>query len=983
MANKKQGTGVVVEGNAYTKAASANHGIVKGLVQETPPKYSFETETTVFPDLYPRHLIRSMSDAEIQKKTDALLQAMTFSEKCELLHGQNIAPKATGFSSFVGGVPRLGIPVMFQHDGPSGVNSLYETTHLPVEMLAGCTFSPELAWKYGQVLGEELVSIGSNWQLGCQFDLTRHPFWMRSRDTYGEDYYLTGEMAVAETLGLQAQGAGAMGKHMGAYCTNGDNLLSSWVDEQTLHTAYLYPFEMACKRARLASVMTTYTRLNGYYTASNTYMQKDVARNMWGWKGNMTTDAGGNQEVSVHLGTDNEMGYRHNGEPGIRAYLEAGLMTMADVDEAVRHILWGYGVAGYLGLVEIDHLTGKAKYEPGRTTYILMPDTYWHDRVSGLYKRHNDIAVEIAEKGLVLLKNENSALPLTAETLKRGVALIGYGAKHNTEGTGFERSFGVLEYMQTPGGALKEICDCKLTVEPLEDKLGYVISAEYLYQDENGTMPGLKRTYGIRREDCYVPKFTGFPGMPVEEGEDAPPPPPGMGEKEPVETKMGEFPTGALFGVDKKLEFLADKGFFTGGTALPKGDAYTWRGYLKAPETGEYTLALHGIGGDANLRVYDGETELVGVSTSGMGFGHGPQWEFDEATPEGMTSARRNVTLEAGHMYRVLVTAKAEYDEKDLSLRLAWITPSRRQADYDAAIQAAKQNPTVIYFAREGVLGHGGMNFTKFDLAINEVDQLLAIQKAARDAGNTFIVVVHSRSAFALDGGWCGNTDAVIAAFYPGQGGNTALARLLTGKANFSGKLCVTIPENTKDTCVSVDEATSIERRGSLVDMRTPITASFTEKLDFGYRWNERTGVKPGFAFGHGLSYTSFSYGNVHARRTETGITVTVDVTNSGAMAGDEIVQVYIGPGEAPEYVFFAQKQLCGFARTGVLQPGEQRVVEIHVPERMLSYWDVKTEIHTFPDDSKGKWRLAKSPRKLMIGAASDDIRAELTVTIS
>lgn len=980
---KEKKLGARVEANAYTQAASANHGNTKGVVNENPPVFRTESGTTTFPDTYPRHLIQPMDDQEITIITEAVLKAMTFSEKCQLLHGQNIAPKVTGCSSFVGGVPRLGIPVMFQHDGPSGVNSIYETTHLPVEMVAGCTFSPELAWKYGKVLGQELVSVGSNWQLGCQFDLTRHPFWMRSRDTYGEDYYLTGEMAVAETQGLQSQGAGAMAKHMGAYCTNGDNLLSSWVDEQTLHTAYLYPFEMAAKRARLASIMTTYTRLNGFYTASHTYMQKDVARALWGWKGNMTTDAGGNQEVSVHLGTDNEMGYRYNGEPGIRAYLENGLMTMDDVDQAVRHILWGYGVAGYLGLVEIDSLTGCAKYQPGRTDYILMPDTYWHDRVSGMYREHNDIAVEIAEKGQVLLKNENHALPLTPEKLKNGVALIGYGAKHNIEGTGFERSFGVLEFMRTPGEALEEIAECKLTTCVLDDKLGYTIPAAYLYQDDQGENAGLIRTYGIAKSDCYVPKFTGFPGMPqAEEGEDAPPPPPGMENTEPQETKMAEFPTGAFSCVDAKLEFLAEKGFFTGGSAFPQGSAYTWKGYLKAPENGEYALALHGIGGDSNLRVFDGETELLGVSTAGMGFGHGPQWEFDEATPEGMTSARKTVTLEAGKLYRILITAKATYEEKDLSIRLAWITPSQKQKDYDDAIEAAKTNPTVIYFAREGVLGHGGMNFTKLDLEVNDLPQLLAVQKAAKEAGNTFIVVMYSRSAFALDGDWCPNTDALIASFYPGQGGNTALARLLTGKANFSGKLCVTIPAKTEDTCVSTDEATSIERRGNLVNMWTPATATFTEKLDFGYRWNERTGIKPGFAFGHGLSYTSFSYSDVTAERTEQGAAVTVTVTNTGAVAGDEIVQVYLGPGQAPDHVFFAEKQLAAFARTGALQPGEQKTLTLPVSERMLSYWDVQAEIHTAHDGSKGKWVLAEGPRDFMIGAASDDIRAQVRIII-
>lgn len=989
---KEKKTGVAVEANEYTKAASAAlGGNVKGLYQENPPKFSKETETITFPDLYPRELIRPMDDDEIAEKAEAVLKAMTFTEKCELLHGQHNAPKATGFSSFVLGVPRLGVPAMVQHDGPAGCNSLYETTNLPVEMLAGCTFDPKMAYKYGTVIGEELVSIGSNWQLGCQFDMSRHPFWMRSRDTYGEDYFLTGEMAVAETKGVQDHGAGAMGKHMGAYCTNGDNILSSWVDEQTLHTAYLYPFEQACKRGRLASIMTTYTRLNGYFTASNTYMQKDVARDMWGWKGNMTTDAGGNQEVSVHLGTDNEMGYGYNGEPGIRAYLEAGLMTMDDVDTAVRHILWGYGAAGYLGLVQIDPITKAAKYDPERTDVILMPDTYWQDRVAGLYEKHNEMAAEIAEKGYVLLKN-NNVLPLSAEDLKNGVALIGYGAKHNIEGTGFERSYGVLQYQTSLETSLRKLLgnDINVTTEPMDDLHGYAIQPEYLFQDEACTLPGLARTYGITKKDCYVPKMNFPGGMPPmgpegddDEGDAPMMMPPGMGNSKPKATPMEGFETGKLAKIDSNIEFLGVPGYFTGGTAMPKGSVYTWKGYVKAPETGEYTIALHSIGGNnSTLRLYDGETELAAGSCAGMGAGHGPQWEWDEPTPEGMTSLRCTVTLEAGKAYRVLVTGSADYDEKDLQLRLAWITPSRKQADHDAAIKAAKENPVVIYFAREGVLGHGGMNFTKFDLEINDLQQLLEVQKAAKEAGNKFAVIVYSRSAFALDGGWEPNTDALVAAFYPGQGGNTALARLVSGKASFSGKLCMTIPADTKDTCVSVDEATSEERRGKIVDMRTPATANFTEKLDFGYRWNERMGIKPGFAFGHGLSYTTFEYSDFAAVRTEDGVDVTFAITNTGDVTADEVAQVYIGPGQAPEHVFFAAKQLCGFQRVEAIAPGEKRQVTISVGWRMLSYWDVEAEVVPQPDGALGKWVLAKGPRTIMLGAASDDIKFEAVVNI-
>ena len=979
---------VAVVGNAYTQAASAGlGGIVRGLVCEEPPAADPETECVRFPDLYPRRLIRPMTDEEIEPLIEALLRSMTFSEKCALLHGTSTAPKVTGCSSYVAGVPRLGVPAMIQHDGPAGVNSVYETTNLPVEMLAGCTFDPELAYAYGQVLGEELVSIGSNWQLGCQFDLSRHPFWMRSRDTYGEDYYLTAQMAAAQTRGVQEHGAGAMAKHMGAYCTNGDNLLSSWVDEQTLHTAYLYPFEEAAKKSRLASIMTTYTRLNGYFTASHVYMQKDTARGMWNWKGNMTTDAGGNQEVSVHLGTDHEMGMGfHNDESGVRAYIRAGLMTLQDVDTAVSHILWGYGAAGYLGLVRVDSLTGLAKQEPGRTEAILFPDTYQKDRMAGLYKKHNDIAVRIAEKGYVLLKNEDHALPLSQKDLTTGVALLGYGARHNMEGTGFERSFGVLEFMRSPGQALEELCgrDIRLTAEPVEDPHGTAIPASALYRDAEASLPGLERTCGIAKKDCYVPAPS-FPfGMPpAEEGEDGEVMlPPGMAPEKPAEYPMEGFATGTPAGIDPQLEYLAEPGFFTGGTALPYGSAYTWRGWLLAPEDGEYTLAIHGIGGRADLRLYDGDRELAAAGITPSDGGHGPQWEFDEPTPEGMTSVRSKVTLRKGRTYRLLITARATYEEKDLQLRLAWVTPSQKQADHDRAIRAAEENPVVIYFAREGVLGHGGMNFTKFDLEVNDLDRLLEVQRAAKKAGSRFIVVVYSRSAFALDGDWVEDCDAVIAAFYPGQGGNTALARLLTGQANFSGKLCMTIPRNTGDTCVSESEELSRERRGNLVDMRTPITANFTEKLDFGYRWNARTGIRPGFAFGHGLSYTTFAYSDLTLTRTERGVEAEFTLTNTGDRAGDEVAQLYVGPGQAPEYVFFAKKQLCGFIRVRDLRPGEQRRVSVTVPERMLSYWDVRAELRTAPDGSRGKWTLAKGERTFYLGASSEDLPISRTILI-
>ena len=967
--------------NAFTAQATAERkpsDLNSGLVEKNPPEpVKEESGRTQYPDSYPRELIRPMGDKEIEKVTDAVLGAMTFSEKVELLHSMGEAPRQTGCSAFVCGVPRLGVPAMVQCDGPSGPNTIYETTNLPVELLAGCTFSPELAYQYGTVLGRDLKSAGGNWQLGSQLDVVRSPYWLRSRDTYGEDYYLNGEMAVQEVRGIQDHGAGAMAKHIGAYSTNGDGGLLLEVDEQTFHTAYLYPFEQAAKRGRVSSMMTTYNRVNGCYTASSTYLNKTVVRDCWNWKGNMTTDAGGNSEVSVHLGTDNEMIYRYNGEPGIRAYLREGLLTMSDIDEAVRHILWGYGVAGYLGLVQIDPDTGLAKDDPGRVDPIMPRDTYYQDRISGQFEADNQIAEEIAEKGAVLLKNEREALPLSRERLKKGVALIGFGAKYPVYGTGFERSQGVQQYIRTPGAAIRELDpEAKLTVEPMEDLLGRLIPAENLFQDEACTMPGLKCTAGILKEDSYTIDYS---------RPDAPLPPPGgkLPMQEKVQVDVPGLKTGAEWSVDPTLEKLTRSGgFFNGlqGNAVYSGSAFTWKGYLKAEETGETVINLQNMGGDVSIELFDGEEKVI-AATGNNSFGHGVQWEFDMPDGEGLSSIRRTVNLEAGKAYRILITANACYPEKDLQLRLNWYTPSMRKKDRERALAAARENSTVIYFARSGVIGHLGY-IPGNTITVNNLEDLLAVQAEARKAGNRFIVVMNSRSAFATEGGWLEGTDALIALFYGGQAQNTALAKLLLGEANFSGKLSITLPRKANEVCTHYTEELKEERWGNQQSPMDTFQVKYSEGLDFGYRWNARNSIEPAYPFGYGLSYTRFEYQNVRVEKQGDGFDVTLDVVNAGGCTGDEIVQVYLGEASVPEHIQCAKLQLAGFARVEGIAPGEGKQAKIHVGRRMLSYWDPELELQEREDGTRDKWVLAAGSRELLVGASSREFRFRTTIEV-
>lgn len=924
--------------------------------------------TAKFPDLYPREMIYPISEEEIDKKVEAVVKAMTFAEKLDMIYVDgSLDPAERGGTTMYGlGVARLGVPVMRQHDGPPGIRAAYETTSPPEPLLLANTFSPKIAYEIGAMYGRELKSIGSNMKLGAQLDVGRSPSWHRLKDIYGEDYYLVSEMGVAEVAGVQENGGMTMGKHMGAYNTIGDTLQTAEVDEQTLHTAYLQPFEQACRRSKLSSIMTSYNTLNGYFTASSRYMQFDVARSMWNWKGCFTSDAGGNREFSVGLGTDVEMGLRHNTQENFRAYLRQGLVTMEDLDNCVRHALWAYGIAGYLNLVEVDPDTGLARDEPGRTEPIELVETYWQDRSAGLYRYHNDIVTNAAEKAITLLKNHNNTLPLKKEET---IAFIGYPAKYYHTGVGIERSFGMLEFMETPPEALGKLWgkDAKIIAEPYKDPFGKAIPAECVYQEETCENQGWIRTNGILVEDASV--LTGF---------DA-----GFGPpKDPVAVHMDGFETGSFAGIDEELDFRTGaKGYFNGpkGKAFRNGQAFTWKGWLKAPETGRYSFVLQYIGGSGSVAIFDGEKELGrcgGTGRPGLNY----QWGYMSSTNDGTTTTRVRVELEAGKVYKVVVCGAAYFHSKDLSLLLTWVTPNFHAETKARALRAAAEADTVVILARTGGGGFPGFG-ANVTIPFQDREMLLEVEKAAREAGKKIVVVTYGANPVVTDG-WLDHCDAYVCAFHPGQGGGKALSNLLSGKKNFGGKLAMTFPKRQEDTCLTESEEITKERVGDPQGPRAPFTSHYTEGLNFGYRWNAETGVEPGFAFGTGMSYTTYEYSDFRVEKAGDGIDISLTVTNTGDMVGDEIVQVYLGQAQVPAYAQSPKKQLSAFLRVEDIQPGEHRKVTLTIGERQLSYWDILQPLQERADGTKDKWVLATGRRDVMIGSSSDRILYTKTVII-
>jgi beta-glucosidase len=208
----------------------------------------------------------------------------------------------------------------------------------------------------------------------------------------------------------------------------------------------------------------------------------------------------------------------------------------------------------------------------------------------------------------------------------------------------------------------------------------------------------------------------------------------------------------------------------------------------------------------------------------------------------------------------------------------------------------------------------------------------------AHAAGKKTVVVLTGGSA-AIDGTWQTNADAIIVAWYPGEMQGAALADILAGDVNPSGKLSSSWPVAAADIPAFINNQAIIGYEG-------PDTGR-------GYRYSDKNNITPLFAFGFGLSYTTFAYSNLRITPNPAyvgePVTVTVRVTNTGTVAGDQVAQLYVHENNSP--VPRTVKDLRGFARTGILQPGAFKDVSFVLRERELAYFDVATNRFVAPAD--------------------------------
>ena len=796
------------------------------------------------------------------------------------------------------------------------------------------------------------------------------------------------------------------------------NDVNQTVDEQTLHELYLPGFESAIKDGNALGVMTAYNKTNNQYSSENTYLLQDVLRNMWGYNYFTITDWGGNHSFTMDDGTDIEMpSMRNNSQEEAQKLVDDGTYTQEEmdamVDQSVGRILKAYGQAGYLSLVEVDE-DGYVKEEEGRTDIIELEVD--NEALKGLQEENNEKIQEVAEEGGVLLKNEDSTLPLDTDGDK-SVAVVGINGMSLIPGIGGERSYGTISQMTSPYEALTDILgEDNVEGEAYTDKIGTIIPAENLYTTADGDTHGAIRTYGTGQSaesgDIYQGQFVSnsVPEQAMDGHE--------IGEICTTDDKI-DFNTGTIDGKANKTYVNSEDG---NAFSYKERPAYSWTTYVEAPEDGEYSIIFQSIGAKSAMAIFeeqeDGTEKQLG-SASGASVNQGTQWYgsiIPSETGENLSSV--TVTLKAGKRYRIGIASANTLDGKDMQVGLAWVTPSQKQANIDRAVKAAEDNDTVVVFAyAEGANVGSTRESTSLKLDSTQQEMILKVAEAAHKKGNKVVVVLNNPQAVVMED-WIDEADAILEMYYPGQRGGVATANLLTGKVNPSGKLAYTIPKKDTDTLVTYSQETfdnykvKVEKDDTAKASDSEASTqdapgggfpgggfpgfggggsyemNYSEGIFTGYRWYDKMGVEPQYDFGYGLSYTTFDYSDMTVVENATdgeaaGYDVTFTVTNTGDVAGSEVAQVYLGEAEVPDGVQMAKYQLAGYKKVKDLEPGESETVTVHVTGRSLSYWNTdQEELNVNADGTQDKWTLATGERKIYVGSSSDNLIMEKTVDV-
>ncbi|MDP1892295.1 MAG: glycoside hydrolase family 3 N-terminal domain-containing protein [Gemmatimonadaceae bacterium] len=768
---------------------------------------------------------------------------------------------------------RLGVPVILFEEGVHGL--LQDgATIFPQAIALAATWDTALVGRVAAEIARASRERGVRQLLSPVINLARDPRWGRVEETYGEDAWLSSAMGLTYTRAIERAGVVATPKHF--VVNHGDGGRDSYpvaIDAATLEDLHFPPFRAAIQEGGARSVMASYNSVNGVPASMNRDLLTRTLRGAWRFDGVVISDASavGGARVLHHTAKD----YPESAAQALRAGLDVifqggagdaplfwpafrdGLVPRAAVDTAVSRVL---RLKFALGLFERSYVNTVAADAPSRVAAA------------------HALAVEAAERSIVLLHNERGTLPLKLG--RRGIAVIGDEAVALPFGGYSARPRKPASLVDALRARLADSGAVQYAPGP-ERNAGFlrVVSATSLTRDSAGA-----RAPGLRGEYFAGPDLLGSP---------------------------------ATVRTDAQVDF---QWTFNRPARGLSTDWYSvrWTGFVDVPAGGAH-LAVEG---DDGYRLFIGDSLAIDawrkVSYS------------QRVLPSALAPGRHAIRLE----YRQTTGSGR--------VRLLWSADAGEPSDarIARAVELASQADAAVITVH---VTEGEFKDRASLHLPGRQEELIA--RVAATGTPVVVIIIAGGAVIATP--WLERVGAVLQAFYPGEGGAEALARVLFGDANPAARLPYTVPRSEGQLPLVYDHLPT-GRGDDYVDL---------------------TG-QPLFPFGYGLSYTTFSYRDLalsHSRATERDtVHVRFVVRNDGQRAGDEVVQLYV------RHVTAATAQpvlaLRAFARVP-LGPGEERTVDLALPVHALA-----------TRDALGAKVVRDGEVVLYVGASSRDIRLRGTL---
>ncbi|OXG51922.1 beta-glucosidase [Cryptococcus neoformans] len=857
-------------------------------------------------------IMDSRTSASLEKfvKADVgkVLEKLTLDEKVSLLAGADWWHTVS--------VPRLGIPAIKCSDGPNGVRGRSHfkptpATCIPCATALASTFDPTIISKIGNLLADECQAKGVSLLLGPTVNMQHNPLNGRAFEGFSEDPYLSGMIAAGYINGLQEKGVGACIKH---YVGNDMEHQRSSVDvripERALREIYLMPFLLAQKYAKPWAVMTSYSRLNGLHVSENPRILQTILRDEWKFDGLCISDWYGTYSTSesIKAGLDLEMPGPTMWRGQVAKWAKiAGKLDQEDIDKCALRVL---KFAQNASRARPDIISGG--YRPEK----IIDDP----EIKALNRR-------VAAEGIVLLKNDRNILPLNS-MVRLESETPSQNQVCDRRGTSIQSLaiVGPNSQSRTVSGGGSAYLLSSYAVTPLEGLSGAAkergIAVEHA--------PGCYGHKYLPMLDGWMTTADGTQGWTARFYNDDPRPTGGSAGAEPIETTV--LPGSRLRINDEKPTGLAENFYLRLET------------YLAAPSTGLFDFGMCVAGGRATLSVDEVEVIDNGFKrkqTPGSSF-YGVGTIEETGTFEFIKGRRYKVevfytsVVDGELLDRAANTQEnqdGEEEERQPTLVMAalrvgcapQIVP--QQAITEAINIAIKCDAVIAVIGTNmDIEGEGG------DRPNLELPGLTNefIQKLLSARPDTIIV---NQSGSAVTFPWIDRASTVLQSWFGGNETGNAIADVVFGDVNPSGRMSLTFPYKIQDCTAHLNwEAES----GRIL---------YGEGIFVGYRGYQETERDVMFSFGEGLSYSIFEWGPLACnfsqleKANDIKITATLTVTNRGPLAGAEVVQIYVTPLQSGSGFRRPKQELKGFQKV-FLHPGETKEVEIVLDKWALAYYN-------------------------------------------